>query len=228
MQKARLGATLGGDGGGPRRSRDARRVTRETDATGEEGPPEAGPTDAALIGRIAGAQDRAAFRLLFERYAGRIKGSLMRAGATAEEADEATQEAMLSIWRRAVTFDPDRAPASAWIFAIARNRRIDLIRRAKRPEPDPEDPLFRPDPPPPPGAELAAAARDVRLRAAVAGLSAPQQEAVRLAFFEGLAHPQIAERTGAPLGTVKSRLRLAAERLRAALGPGFGKELFDD
>ncbi len=135
---------------------------------------------------------------------------------------------MLAIWRKADTFDPSRAAASAWIFAIARNRRIDMIRRNSRPTPDPNDPLFTPDPPLPAEAEVAAQRRDADVRAAVAGLSPDQQTAVHLAFFEGLSHSQVAARTGTPVGTIKSRLRLASLRLRAALGEGFGEELLND
>lgn len=192
------------------------------------GPGPAGePTDEALMARIV-ARDKSAFEALFHRYAGRIKGVLVKAGAPVDEAEETMQEAMLSVWRRAESFDPARASVAAWIFAIARNRRIDLVRRMKRPEPDPDDPLFQPDPPTPPEAEVAASLRDARLREAVAALSEPQREAVHLAFFIGLSHPEIAARTGAPLGTVKSRLRLAGERLRAALGAEFDQELFGD
>jgi RNA polymerase sigma-70 factor (ECF subfamily) len=100
--------------------------------------------------------------------------------------------------------------------------------RRRRPEPDPEDPLFRPDPAPSPAAQAMAAGRDAAVRAAVAGLGADQAEVVRLAFFDGLSHAQIAAMTDLPLGTVKSRLRLAMERMRGALGDGFHTELHDD
>lgn len=185
-------------------------------------------SDEVLISMVANTRDRSAFEALFGRFAGRIKGVLIKAGAKPDEADEATQEAMLAVWRRADSYDPAKAKASAWIFTIARNRRIDMIRRRNRPEPDPNDPLFQPDPPPPADAEIVAAQRDEELRAAIDELTEPQREVVRLAFFIGLSHPEIAARIGAPLGTVKSRLRLAADRLRKALGPNFGKDLFDD
>lgn len=184
--------------------------------------------DANLIRRIAEDRDKSAFRDLYERYAGRIKGVMIKGGALNDEADEAAQEAMLAIWRKAETFDPARAPASAWIFAIARNRRIDMIRRWSRPAPDPNDPLYAPDPPTPAEAEIAAANRDARVREAVQGLSAEQRTAVHLAFFEGLSHPEVAKRMGSPVGTVKSRLRLAAERLKGALGDRFKEELKND
>ncbi|MEM7544089.1 MAG: sigma-70 family RNA polymerase sigma factor [Pseudomonadota bacterium] len=184
--------------------------------------------DEDLIARVADCRDKQAFEELFGRYAGRIKGVLVKAGAAPDEADEAAQEAMLAVWRRADSYDPAKARASAWIFTIARNRRIDLIRKRQRPEPDPNDPVFRPDPPPLADAEMVAAERDSQLRDAVGSLTEPQREVVRLAFFIGLSHPEVAARINVPLGTVKSRLRLAVERLRKVLGPEFGEGLFDD
>lgn len=186
------------------------------------------PSDEALLQAIAGARDRLAFAELFRRYAGRIKGVLMRAGAPADAAEEAVQEVMVTLWRRAETFDPAKAAARSWIYAIARNKRIDLIRRASRPEPDPEDPMFRPDPEPAPEARLAGADRDQRVREALGTLPEDQLEVIRLAFFAGLSHGEIAERLDTPLGTVKSRVRLAFRRLRGALGADFGAELRDD
>ena len=191
--------------------------------------PSAAPADdSTLLRRIAEARDKAAFVELFGRYAGRIKGVLMRSGASPGQAEEAAQEAMLAIWRKADTFDPSRASASAWIFTIARNRRIDLIRRARRPEPDPDDPLYRPDPPVSPEAAAVVAARDKALRAAVAALTPEQRQVIFLSFYEGLAHGAIAERLDLPLGTVKSRLRLAAGKLRDVLGEDFIRELRND
>lgn len=183
-------------------------------------------TDEALLARIAQG-DRAAFAVLFRRHAGRVKGYLVRSGITGAEAEEAVQEVMLSVWRRAATFDPARAGAMTWLFAVARNRRTDMLRR-RRPEPDPADPLFRPDPDPGAQAGAMAADRDAAVRAAMAALSAEQRDVVRLAFYDGLTHAQIAAMTDLPLGTVKSRLRLAMERLRGALGTDFAAELRDD
>lgn len=187
-----------------------------------------GESDEALIEAIAGRRDRTAFAALFRRYAGRIKSFLMRSGATADEAEEAAQEVMVQLWRRAETYDPGRAAARSWIYTIARNKRIDLLRRARRPEPDPEDPTFRPDPEDGTEARLAGVERDAKVRLALAALSDDQLTVVRLAFFAGLSHSEIAERLDAPLGTVKSRLRLSFHRLRDELGPEIGAELRDD
>lgn len=185
-------------------------------------------SDEELLARVAAARDRAAFRVLFERYAGKLRAFLIRGGAAPEEAEEATQEALTILWRRAETFDPERASAAAWIFTIARNRRIDLLRRGARPQPDPDDPLFQPDPPEPAEATLAKERRDAAVRAALSELGQEQLRIVRLSFFEGLAHAEIAERLGVPLGTVKSRLRLAFRHLRRRLGVDFADELNED
>ncbi len=183
-------------------------------------------SDEALILRIA-REDREAFATLFQRYAGKVKGFLIRSGFPPGESDEAAQEVMLAIWRRADSFDPSRAGGATWIYAIARNRRVDMLRR-RRPEPDPEDPLFRPDPEPPGDAALSIADRDRAVRAALGELTSDQAQAVRLAFYDGLSHSEIAAMLDMPLGTVKSRLRLAMTRLRGALGVGFAEELRED
>ena len=184
--------------------------------------------DAALMARVADARDRAAFAELFARYAVRVKAFLIRGGAAHDVADEAAQEVMVSVWRRAGQYDAGKASVATWIYAIARNRRIDLIRRQTRPAPDPEDPLFQPDPEPDPADTAAHADRDARVRGALEALSDDQREVVRLAFYAGMTQTEIAEATGAPLGTIKSRLRLAFARLRGALGEDFAQELFDD
>lgn len=174
----------------------------------------AGAEDARLILAIAERADRAAFARLFEKYAPRVKSYLLRQGAPAETAEELAQETLLTVWRKAALFDPARAGASTWIFTIARNRRLDVLRRERRPviEPGAEEAADEPLP----DALLAAAQRDARLRAAVAALPPDQAEAVRLAYFQDKPHAEIAQELGLPLGTVKSRLRLALARLRAA------------
>jgi RNA polymerase sigma-70 factor (ECF subfamily) len=200
-------------------------VTDRSAPDGADAPPLAELADEALLARVA-AQDRDAFAELFRRWAGRVRAFLARSGFRGAEADEAAQEVMLAVWRRADSFDAVRAGAATWIFAIARNRRIDMLRR-RRPEPDPEDPLFRPDPEPPGEAAVAARDRDRAVAAALEALSADQREVVRLAFYDGLSHGEIAAMLDAPLGTVKSRLRLAMGRLRGVLGDGFAEELLD-
>ena len=185
----------------------------------------AAPSDVELVLGVA-ARDRGAFVALFERYAGRVKAYAIRAGASASDADEIAQDVMVSVWRNAARFDPARASPSTWIFAIARNRRIDAFRRAGRAIADIDDPLLQPDPEPDGFRLLDTAEREARLRAAVAGLPPAQRQVLVAAFYEGLSHGAIAAREGLPLGTVKSRIRLAFRHLHAILGDdlaeGFG------
>jgi RNA polymerase sigma-70 factor (ECF subfamily) len=171
----------------------------------------------ALLSDVATKQDRAAFTELFTFFAPRVKAYLMRLGAGAAEAEEIAQDVMVTVWRRAETFDASRASASTWIYTIARNRRIDAIRRKRRPELDPNDPMFVPDPEPAADAIIETAEREDRLREALKLLSPDQRALLQRAFFDGLSHSEIAASSGLPLGTVKSRLRLAFARLRKAL-----------
>ena len=184
-------------------------------------------SDEALLSCVALRQDRAAFGELFRRYSGRVRAFLIRGGCPVGLAEEATQDVMVTLWRKAASFDPAKAGAATWIYTIARNRRIDLIRRERRAEPRADDPLFQPDPVDSAETDMAGADRDAIVRAALSGLPEEQAAVVRLAFFDGLSHAEIAETLAVPLGTVKSRLRLAFVRLRDALGAGFADELVD-
>lgn len=184
-------------------------------------------TDEALVLAVGQEADRAAFKELFQRYAGRIKAFLIKGGARGDQAEEIAQDVMVTIWRKAASYDPAKAGAATWIFTIARNRRIDLIRRERRPEPDPEDPMYKPDSPDTPQQALAREDRDRAVGEALASLSDDQREIVRLSFFAGLSHGEIAQQLEIPLGTVKSRTRLAFNRLRGVLGTDFADELKD-
>ena len=170
----------------------------------------------ALLRRVAEAKDRAAFAALFDHFAPRIKSYLMRLGAPGPQAEDLAQEAMLSLWRKAHLFDASKASAATWLFTIARNLRIDAIRREKRPELDPQD--FEPEAEPDADAVITLAADEVRLRAALKTLPPDQAAVIEQSFFADKPHSQIASEQGIPLGTVKSRLRLAMARLKAALG----------
>jgi RNA polymerase sigma-70 factor (ECF subfamily) len=170
-----------------------------------------------LIVAVGTAGDRTAFARLFAHFAPRIKAYLMRTGSDAPSADELTQEVMLLVWRKAARFDPLQANAATWIFAIARNKRIDAYRRDRRFEFDPEDPVLLPEPEPPTDRRLEAAERAARLGEAIRLLPEEQSAVLQLAFYEGKSHSAIAEEARLPLGTVKSRLRLALARLRARL-----------
>ena len=169
---------------------------------------------ADLVAAIAANRDRQAFIRLFEHFAPRVKSYLMRLGAQAAEADELAQEALLAVWQKAATFDRQQSSVSTWLFTIARNKRIDAIRRTRRPELDPEDPALVPAAPEQADEILQAAQSATRLRAAIAELPGDQRELLVLAFFQEKSHSDIAAETGLPLGTVKSRIRLAMQRLR--------------
>lgn len=172
---------------------------------------------AGLIESIAEAKDRDAFKALFAHFAPRLKGYLMRLGASDGQAEEVAQEAMLTVWRKAALFDRKKAAASTWIFTIARNRRIDILRRQKFPEIDADDPTLVPDSPRQPDDEVIGLREEETVRVALQALSPEQRELVRLAFYNGWSHSKIAADTNLPLGTVKSRLRLAFARLRNEL-----------
>ncbi|HYV89334.1 MAG TPA: sigma-70 family RNA polymerase sigma factor [Candidatus Polarisedimenticolia bacterium] len=178
--------------------------------------PTAGLAD-ELIGRIARKSDRAAFAELFRLFAPRLKSYLMRQGCDFSLAEELMQETMVMVWRRAASFDPRRAAATTWLFTIARNKRIDALRRQHRPEIDLADPALVGDPAPSAEEPVLANERGRRLAEALAALPVEQAALVRLAYFDDRAHSDIAAETRLPLGTVKSRLRLALVKLRRAL-----------
>lgn len=177
------------------------------------------PDGAAQIMRlIANERNKSAFKVLFKHYAPRIKAYMLKLGTENSLADELAQETLLTVWRKAEQFDRSKASPSTWIFTIARNLRIDAFRKLNRPELDPEDPALIPE------AEEAADDRVGRLerakiiRAALKDLNAEQAEVIRLSFFEDKSHSVISEELGVPLGTVKSRLRLAFGRIRKIVG----------
>ncbi len=180
-------------------------------------PPE-GLDHPALIQAITLRQDRAAFSILFSHFAPRIKAWMMRSGASPAAAEEMAQETMLLVWRKAALFDPGRAGASTWIFTIARNLRIDAMRRERHPSALLADGADEEPQAEPADRALDIRERDDRVRAALTRLPPEQAIVVRKAFFEDKAHADIEKELGIPLGTVKSRLRLAMNRLRAALG----------
>lgn len=169
-----------------------------------------------LLDRVSRERDRAAFALLFAHFAPRVKAYLLRLGAPPALAEDLAQEALLTLWRKAHLFDPAKASAATWLFTIARNLRIDVIRREKRPVLDPDD--FLPEAPPAADDGMALAGEEDRLRLALKELPADQIEVVQLSFFADKPHSQIASELGIPLGTVKSRLRLAMARLKRVLG----------
>ena len=170
-------------------------------------------TDAMV--RIRDTRDRAAFAQLFRHFAPRVKAFLMKSGASEALAEECTQDVMATVWQKTHLFDPERASVATWVFTIARNRRIDALRKSRRPEPEdlPWGPEHEPD-----QAEVLAMQEDSdRLGRALAQLPDKQRDLIERAYFGDRSHSEIAAETGLPLGTIKSRIRLALDRLRHEL-----------
>lgn len=165
---------------------------------------------------VAEKRDKQAFQKLFEHFAPRLKSFLMKGGSDESQADELAQETMLTIWQKAESFNPAQASASTWIFTIARNKKIDVLRKIKRHDYDPkeleivESSKDNPDQ----VEQMSMATQTEVLSEAIEQLPKEQADLLKLSFFEELSHNEIAEKTNIALGTVKSRIRLALERLR--------------
>jgi RNA polymerase sigma-70 factor (ECF subfamily) len=175
-----------------------------------------GPDDASdLIIRIARDRDRAAFNALFSGFAGKIKAFMLKRGFDAGQAEDCAQETLLTIWRKAEQYDPLRASAAAWIFTIAKNHHVDVLRRELHPDDGRiEEQKFEQITP---EQSLKNHQGEQRVRAAIATLPPEQSEVLKRSFYEDESHAEIAVELGIPLGTVKSRIRLAAAHLRSTL-----------
>lgn len=176
------------------------------------------PLDAewvAVMLAIREQQDTSAFARLFQHFAPRIKAFLIKSGASDTMAEDCAQDVMTTVWQKAHLFDPSRASAATWIFTIARNRRIDLLRKEKRPEP--EDLPWGPEPEPDQTDVLGLQQESKKLQDALIQLPEKQRILVERCYFGDMSHSEIATETGLPLGTIKSRLRLALEKLRHEL-----------
>lgn len=161
---------------------------------------------------IASEQDKKAFSELFAHFAPRVKAFLMKSGADASMAEECSQDVLATVWRKSHLFDPSRASVATWIFTIARNRRIDALRKEPRPEPD--ELTWGPEAEPDQADAMTLQQESARLATAISELPEKQRELIEKAYFGDLSHSEIAADTGLPLGTIKSRIRLALERLR--------------
>jgi len=179
--------------------------------------------DALLLSRIAEG-DREAFRLFYERYAGRILAYVRAIGRQRDAAEDVVQEVFLSVWRKAASYRPDRGDVAGWLYTITRNRLVDRWRRRGGVTEESEldfDLMASPER----GAESKIV--DLSVRKALAGLSADQRQALELAYFGGLTYEETAERLDLPLGTLKSRIRAGLARMRTILAesaPGRGQE----
>ena len=171
-----------------------------------------------LIEAVALRRDREAFAQLFEYFAPRLKAWLIKSGAPPGAAEDFAQDAMLTVWRKADLFDASKARAATWIFTIARNRRLDMLRRDARPLPIPEIELAGEDVRQPD--HFVTMSEDAeRVHEALTRLTPDQVEVLRLAFFADSPHSEIARQLDLPLRTVKSRIRNALIKLRAMLEP---------
>lgn len=160
-------------------------------------------------------RDKQAFGRLFDYFAPRLKGMICKSGVSPAQAEDIVQEVLIAVWRKAHLFDPERAQVSAWVYQIARNRQIDLIRKERKPIPEE---LKQPDETQEDAAQVVALEQETsRLREALARLKPAQREMVEKAYLGELSHTDIRKQTGLPLGTIKSRIRLGLERLRHEL-----------
>lgn len=169
----------------------------------------------AHVARIRDDKDETAFAEIFAHFAPRVKSFLMRGGGDATLAEECAQEVMATLWQKAHLFDPARASVSTWVFTVARNKKIDVLRRQRRPEP--EDLTWGPEAEPDQADVLALQQETAQLSAALAELPQKQRDLIEKAYFGDMSHSEIADVTGLPLGTIKSRIRLALDRLRHAM-----------
>jgi RNA polymerase sigma-70 factor, ECF subfamily len=172
---------------------------------------------ADLLRRVAERADPAAFRELYETFGPRVKAYMMRKGADAGTAEDLAQETLLMVWRKAALYVHDKGSMTTWVFAIARNLRIDRLRREVPWQELPEWRLAEPSDEAQPDEAFAEKQRQLRVQAALAELPQDQRQVVALAYIEGLSHSEIAARMGLPLGTVKSRMRIAYQKVRVAL-----------
>ncbi|MGJ8583996.1 MAG: sigma-70 family RNA polymerase sigma factor [Marinosulfonomonas sp.] len=164
---------------------------------------------------VRDARDKTAFAALFDHFAPRLKGFVMRSGLSAAQAEEIVQDVMLTIWRKSEQFDPHRAQVSAWIYQITRNKQIDLIRKERRPVPEEltQDDQVEPD-----ASQMLAVEQEAgQLKKALSRLKPDQRAIIEKAYLGELTHQEISKQTGLPLGTIKSRIRLGLERLRHEL-----------
>ena len=170
-----------------------------------------------LLLRVGRDRDRSAFEKLYEHFTPRLKSFLLRIGSDMSAAEEICQESMIMVWRRAETFNPDSAAASTWIFTIARNKRIDKLRKDNRPLPDLNDPSFFQIPVNKSDDILQRVEEEKKIKNALKNLPPEQAKLILSAYYEEKSHREIAGETNLPLGTVKSRIRLAINRLRTQL-----------
>lgn len=175
----------------------------------------------ALSRRTQTYMERPSFESIFVEYAPRVRAYFLRHGLNRSLADEVAQEVMISVWNNSERFDPEKGAMSTWVFAIARNRLIDSVRRSRRPEPDPDDPCWvgdRQSQEPTPERAAVEISRARTLRSALEQLPSEQRRVLEALYFDGQSMSELSASAGIPLGTVKTRARLALRALRQHIG----------
>ena len=170
-----------------------------------------------LINLIATKKDKTAFSSLFKLVGPRIKGYLMKLGSNDIVAEDLLQEVMLTVWRKSETFDRNKAAVSTWLFTIARNKRIDMLRKEIRPQLDPNDPMLTPNQEEAADKVYGSKQESIKITDAIKMLPDEQSKLIKMTYYEDKSHSIIAEELKMPLGTVKSRIRLASSRLKKLL-----------
>jgi RNA polymerase sigma-70 factor, ECF subfamily len=170
-----------------------------------------------LLGLVASNKDRVAFGSLFKLVGPRIKGYLMKLGSNDIVAEDLLQEVMLTVWRKSETFDRGKAAVSTWLFTIARNKRIDMLRKEIRPQLDPLDPMLTPNQEEPADEVYSSNQQSLKITDAIDKLPEEQSKLIKMTYYEDKSHSVIAKELNMPLGTVKSRIRLASTRLKKLL-----------
>jgi RNA polymerase sigma-70 factor, ECF subfamily len=173
--------------------------------------------EASDLSLVAGmrARDEGAMAALYERYSSLVYSVALRVLGDTGAAEDVLQEIFLQLWRKPSAFDSARGSMGAWLSVIARNRSIDALRK-RRPETDIEDVILSVEPNFADAADRGRAL--VKIREVLGTMAVAQRSALEMAFFEGLTHTEIAEKTGEPLGTIKTRIRAGLLCLRQAVG----------
>lgn len=172
------------------------------------------PDFSRLLSNIGFSQDRDSFAMIFQYFAPRVKSYMVKLGCVDEMAEELAQQTLLQVWRKSKLYDSNKAAASTWIFRIARNMRIDMLRKQKHFFEDDFDLTSIEDENDDAEIKINKEQKNQRIALALTDLPMDQAQIVRLSFYDGLSHSEIAKQLKIPLGTVKSRMRLAFARLR--------------
>ncbi|HYB77005.1 MAG TPA: sigma-70 family RNA polymerase sigma factor [Candidatus Bathyarchaeia archaeon] len=170
------------------------------------------PIDATLVSALRSG-DETAMADLYDRYSGVVYSVALRVVGDTGVAEDILQDVFMQLWRNPQAFDANRGSLAGWLAVISRNRAIDFLRK-RRPETEIEDVVVNVEPDMVRGAEWSLLLG--KIRAVLAGMPGSQRSALEMSFFEGLTHGEIAQKTGEPLGTIKTRIRAGLLALRKA------------